>query len=127
MRSHVVRAFGHVPEINGVFGDEVLKEVAHVERYVGVGILLDDQRTGCVLDESREKPVLDSGLGNPADGRPCERIHAFPSSGNGESGVEDHARSSYVRDPQRKRCHSTVTLFARFLGWSTSQPRRTAM
>jgi hypothetical protein len=23
--------------------------------------------------------------------------------------------------------YSTVTLFARFLGWSTSQPRRTAM
>ena len=24
-------------------------------------------------------------------------------------------------------CYSTVTDFARFLGWSTSQPRRTAM
>ena len=28
---------------------------------------------------------------------------------------------------RRNRCYSTVTLFARFLGWSTSQPRRTAM
>lgn len=29
---------------------------------------------------------------------------------------------------RRENCiYSTVTLFARFLGWSTSQPRRTAM
>ena len=27
----------------------------------------------------------------------------------------------------RKKAYSTVTLFARFRGWSTSQPRRTAM
>ena len=29
--------------------------------------------------------------------------------------------------PPGPRAHSTVTLFARFRGWSTSQPRRTAM
>ena len=30
-------------------------------------------------------------------------------------------------DLMDRLAHSTVTLLARFLGWSTSQPRRTAM
>jgi hypothetical protein len=29
--------------------------------------------------------------------------------------------------PKKLLSYSTVTLFARFLGWSTSQPRSTAM
>ena len=36
MRRHVVRAFGHVAEVDRVFGNEVLKEVAHVERDIGI-------------------------------------------------------------------------------------------
>jgi hypothetical protein len=37
------------------------------------------------------------------------------------------ALHAFVARPARARPgHSTVTLFARFLGWSTLQPRRTA-
>jgi hypothetical protein len=31
------------------------------------------------------------------------------------------------RRQQKKKCYSTVTLFARFLGWSTSVPKRFAI
>ena len=45
-------------------------------------------------------------------------------------GVSNGVRAA--RDSEKERrirtcSYSTVTLFARFLGWSTSQPRRTAM
>ena len=38
-----------------------------------------------------------------------------------------HVDSPLWSLPQTDAAHSTVTLFARFLGWSTLQPRFTAM
>lgn len=44
----------------------------------------------------------------------------FPPRVRGAKGMSDKRDNRIAR-------YSTVTLFARFRGWSTSQPRRTAM
>ena len=43
MRCHVVGTFCGVPVTFAVLRDELFEEVAHIERDVGVGILLYDQ------------------------------------------------------------------------------------
>lgn len=116
MRGHVVRSFRHVTEANCVFGNEMLEEISHVERHVGICVLLNHKRTGRVLDEDCKEAICDACFGSPIGGGLRKRVEALASSRNGEGGIEDHARIWYVRDPQHARCYSTVTLLARFLG-----------
>lgn len=57
VRRHVVGPFERVPIVFRVFGDQAFEEIAQVERHVGVGILLDDERTGSVLNKNGERSV----------------------------------------------------------------------
>lgn len=58
MRCHVVRTFGCVAVAFAVLRDELFEEVAHIERHIGIGILLNDQRAGGVLDKGGEEAVI---------------------------------------------------------------------
>ena len=53
MSRHVVASFGGVAEPGRVFGDQTFEEVAEVAAHVGIGVFLNDQRRGGVLDEDR--------------------------------------------------------------------------
>jgi DNA-binding transcriptional regulator GbsR (MarR family) len=61
----------------------------------------------------------------------CEQEGARSISDLARSAVQrliaESNREREGRDLAPVRAHSTVTLLARFLGWSTSHPRRTAM
>lgn len=65
MRGHIVRTFGRVAVIRIVFGHEAFEEVAQVERYAGIGVLLNHERAGSVLNENREQSVCDFLFGEP--------------------------------------------------------------
>lgn len=41
----------------GVFRNQALEEIPEVERYVWIGVLLNDKRAGCVLNEDGEGSV----------------------------------------------------------------------
>ena len=62
MRSHIVSAFRGVTVALIVFGYKALEEVAEVERYVGVRILLDHERARGVLNEDCQQSILETGL-----------------------------------------------------------------
>ena len=55
MGGHVIETFRSVPEMLRRLRHQSLKEVAHVERDIRIGILLNDQRTGCVLHKRSEQ------------------------------------------------------------------------
>ena len=60
MRRHVVRSLRRMPEIFAFFRDELFKEVTHIQRHIRICVLLNDQRTGSVLNESRQKTIGDA-------------------------------------------------------------------
>lgn len=80
MRSHIVRPFRCMPKILAAFRHQSLKKVPHIERHVWVGILLNHQRTGRVLDECGQQAVLYRLFRQPLLDRGCEGIEAFAAS-----------------------------------------------
>ena len=95
-----------------------------------VNVTADDRaRVGAALDEARQAVRDDPGLARAGAGEDEERALVVE---DGLASVRDSARraagqyreSSDVRGIIDR--HSTVTDFARFRGWSTSHPRRTA-
>lgn len=138
MRRHVVRAFRGVTVTLLIFRYEALKEIAQIERDIGICVLLNDKRTRSVLDENGQKAAGDLLLSEPIFDRFGERIKTLTSGRNGKSGARKsqnlltHPQAVAVRirrrrGPTTRFDYSTVTLFARLRGWSTSHPRLTAM
>lgn len=91
MRGHVVRSFRRVPIILLVFGDQLLEEVAQIERDIGVGIFLNHERAGCVLDKDGEQPLANILFGDPILDRFGERIKTFAARGNGNGRALDQS------------------------------------
>ncbi len=60
VRGHIVRAFGGVPIVLIFLGNQALEKVTEIQRDIGVGILLNHQRAGRVLNERREQPIRDT-------------------------------------------------------------------
>jgi hypothetical protein len=52
MRCHVIGSFDGVTETFAALGNQAFKEIAEVERYVRIGVLLNDKRGRGVLNES---------------------------------------------------------------------------
>src|SRR5689334_13297756 len=57
---HVVGPLGHVPVALRILRHEPAEEVAEVAQHVRVGVLLDGERRGRVLDEHRQQPGADA-------------------------------------------------------------------
>ncbi len=93
MRRHVVRPFGRVAEISAIFRYQSLEEIAQVERHFRIGVLLDDERAGGVLDEDGEQSVPDLLLAQPRFDLAGEWIKSLAASGNGQGGVANHLLS----------------------------------
>lgn len=68
-------------------GHQTLKEVPQIQRDVWIGILLNHQRTGGVLNEQRQKAVGNVLLGKPLCCLPREGIKSLAVRGNRQSGV----------------------------------------
>ena len=83
MGGHVVRALQSVAILGGVFGDQIFEEVAKVESNVGIGIFLNDERRGGVLDEDGEQAVSGSLPGEPLIDGPRKRVEPFAAGRNG--------------------------------------------
>ncbi len=59
VRGHVVRAFGGVPVMARVLRHKALEEIVEIGDHVGVGILLNHQRRGGVLEEDGQQAGAD--------------------------------------------------------------------
>ena len=87
MRGHVIWTFGGVTEPFAVFRNKLFEEIAQVEGNVGIGILLDDERAGCVLDEESQETVANGLFSQPVFGGTGEGIESFAASADFQSGV----------------------------------------
>ena len=87
MRSHVVRSFERVAEMPAVLGYEAFKEIGKIERDVRVRVLLNDERTGGVLDKSSKDSIEWRLPAQPILNRPGERVETLAFCGNGDLGV----------------------------------------
>ena len=109
VRRHSSGPFQRVPVAAGLLGHKALEKVAHIERYVRVGVLLNYQRTGRVLHKKCHSAV--------PNGLTCEPLVNLVGKG-----IEPFA---FGADREQYVCatvttvfsvYSTVTLFARFRG-----------
>lgn len=80
MRGHVVRAFDGMAVALLALRNEAFEEIAEVERYIRIGVLLNHQRAGGVLNEYSQKAIVNAGLSYPFCDGACERIQAFSAS-----------------------------------------------
>lgn len=64
VRGHVVGALRCVNEERISIGDEARKESIEVTLDVGVGVLVDDQRSARVVHEDRAQTFYDAGFGD---------------------------------------------------------------
>ena len=80
VRGHVIRAFGVMAITGIVLGSEPLKEIGKIQSYIGIGVLLDHQRGGSVLNEQGEQTLGDFGGCEPSRYIASERIEALASS-----------------------------------------------
>ena len=70
-----------------VFGDEYFEEVAHIKRDIGIGILLNHQRAGGVLNKQSEQTVANALFSQPIFGGTGEWIESFAASIHFQGGV----------------------------------------
>jgi len=65
VRSHIVGTFDCVAIVLLVFRDEPLEEIAQIQRHIGIGVFLNDQRARSVLNEDCQNAVAYVLFGHP--------------------------------------------------------------
>ena len=90
MRSHVIGTLHGMPECFALFRDQPLEEVPKVKRDVRIGVFLNHQRAGGVLNENRQHAIRQILFGQPVCRLPRKRIEALAAGRNGESRIPDH-------------------------------------
>src|SRR5437879_2249445 len=113
MRRHIVRTFGTVAVPGRVLRNQSREKFFDIAHDVGIGIFLNGQRRGSVLDENGQDTSRESAISDPTFDLAVHRIKTLAARSHLNSVGE--------------LFHSTVTLLARLRGWSTSHPRLTAM
>lgn len=78
---HVIRPFERMTVMDGVFGDQAFEEIAQVERHIGIGILLNDEGAGGVLNKNGEGSVERRLLAEPVIDDAGKGIEAFAFGG----------------------------------------------
>jgi len=90
MRSHVVGTLHSMPECFAFFRDEPLEEIPKVKGNVRVGVFLNHQRAGGVLNENRQHAICQVLFGQPLCRLPRKRIEALAAGRHCESRIPDH-------------------------------------
>jgi hypothetical protein len=80
VRCHIVRAFSPMTKVLVILGNQPLEKIAQIERNVGIGILLYNQRARRMLNEHSEQAVFGFLLGQPFLHVACERIKSLAAS-----------------------------------------------
>jgi len=60
-----------------VLRDQAFEKIAQIESDIGIGVLLNYERTGSVLHEDRQKPACHPLFREPAFDLPRERIESL--------------------------------------------------
>ena len=97
VRSHIVGAFDGVTEVFAGFGHQAFEEVAEIEGYVRVGVLLNDERGGGVLDEEGQEAIAEVLFREPVLDIVRERVEAFAAGWNGHGSMTNHISSLAYR------------------------------
>jgi hypothetical protein len=78
-----------MPIVLIVFGNQPFEEIAQIERHVRVRIFLNDQRTGCMLNENGQQPVRYFLLIDPAFYYVRKRIQSLATRPDNNSRMEN--------------------------------------
>jgi len=73
-----------------------LEKVVEIQRYVRVGVFLDNQRTGSMLRKQRQETVRNPLFLKPFLRGIGEGIQSFAARGNSKSGVACHTSNGYI-------------------------------
>ena len=75
MRGHVVGSLGIVRVIRGIFGSKLIEMALQVRAHGRVGVLVDRQGRGCVLNEKMKYPPTHGGeLREARDDLGCDEM-----------------------------------------------------
>jgi hypothetical protein len=73
-----------------------LEKIVEIQRYVRVGVFLDNQRTGSMLHKQRQDTVRNPLFLKPFLRGIGEGIQSFAARRNSKSGVACHTSNSYI-------------------------------
>lgn len=79
-----------MPEMLILFRNQPFKKIAQIQRYVRICILLNEQRAGRVLNESRQQAIGNALFAQPVLHLARERIKTFAAGWHRKSCMADH-------------------------------------
>ena len=82
VRRHIIGSFDGVPVETIVFWYDAAEKRSEIVNDVRIGVLLDGQRGGCVLNEYREKAGANVLKVEPCGNFVCELVKPLAAGGN---------------------------------------------
>jgi hypothetical protein len=96
MRRHIVRPLRPVPVMFAALRRQPLEKIAQIERYIRIGVFLNNQRTGSMLRKQRHQAARNPLLAKPFLDCVREWIKPFAARRNDKVGVACHTSNSYI-------------------------------